>query len=303
MNIAEIISFTRNEILDDAIQPYLWTDAGLVRHFNRAYEELARETYCIIDSSTVSVCQIPLLANQSLHTMSSKVLNVLDSWLNSNGYQLYRKTEAYMRGYTNWRAHTGSPYWLIIDSQSRSIIPYPKYDTVGYVQGSSNITFDAVAKTITKAGETFTDHYETGDSLVVTGSTSNNGTFTLSNVADTVLTVDETVVDEVLCSALLQKVRDTVLMRVARLPLVTYTANDLELGTPPTPELDATYHYGMADGIAKYAYLKQDSETYDTQKAKRHGDAFEEFKSQVRLEVGILHSDGNNQFAPHLGTL
>jgi len=304
MNIAEIISLARSEILDDTISPRLWTDTGLVSYFNRAYDELVRETYCIVDSSTVSVCQVPLLANQSLHATSPKVLKILNSWLNSNGYPLDRKTEAFMNGYFNWRATTGTyPYWLVMDSQNRYIVPYPKYDTTGYVAGASNITFDAGAKTITKIGETFTSHYATGDSIVVTGSLSNNGTLTLSNVTDTILTVNETPVNENLCSATLRKVRDTVLMRVARLPLVTYTANDLELATPPTPELDATYHYGLMDGIAKYAYLKQDTETYDPQKSKRHGDMFEEFKSKVLLEVSILTEGGNSQCYPHVGTL
>jgi len=303
MNIAEIVSLVRNEVLDDAVMPYLWTNAGLVSHFNRVYDELVRETYCIVDSSTVSVCQVPLLANQSLHAASPKVLKILSTWLNSNGYPLDRKTEAFMNGYFNWRATTGTyPYWLVMDSQNRNIVPYPKYDTTGYVAGASNITFNAAAKTITKVGETFTSHYTTGDSIVVTGSLSNNGTLTLSNVTDTILTVNETPVNENLCSATLRKVRDTVLMRVARLPLVTYTASDLGLATPPTPELDATYHYGLMDGIAKYAYLKQDTETYDFERSKRHGDIFGEFKSSVALDMAIL-MEGDTVCSPHLGTL
>ena len=305
MNVKEIIDYTRSEVLDDAVVPYLWTDAGLISHLNRVYEELARESKCIIDSSTASTCTVNLLANTTLHVLSPKVVHVFNAWRNSDGYPMYKKTEAFMEGYANWRATTGTaPYWLIMDSRNRYFSIYPKYDTTGYVAGASDIQFVAATSKITKVGATFTSHFTTGDELVVTGTTSNNATLTITNVAATEITVSGTLVNEANTSAILWLVKDKALLRVARLPITLFTANDLTLATPPTPEIDATYHYGLADGVAKYAYLKPDSETYDPKAADRHGAIFERFKSDVAFEIASLMQDGNwSQGVPHYGTI
>jgi hypothetical protein len=305
MNVLEIINYARSEILDDAVVPYLWSDASLISHLNRAYEELARESKCIIDSSTASVCTVNLLANTTLHALSSKVVYVFNARRNSDGYPLIKKTEMFMEGYINWRASTGTaPYWIILDSQNRYFSIYPKYNTTGYIAGAADIQFVAATKKITKAGATFTSHFSTGDEVVITGTTSNNSTFTITNVADTELTVSETVVNESNTSAILKLVQDKALLRVARLPITLFTANDLALATPPTPEFDATYHYGLTHGIAKYAFLKPDSETHDIKASERHGSIFEQFKSDLALEMSMLMQDGNwSQGVPHWGTI
>lgn len=304
MNIAEIISYARSEILDDAIAPYLWSDSGLVMHFNRAYEEFARETACITDSSTTSTCVVNLLANQTLHALSAKVIYVFNGWLESDGTQLLKKTEAFMDDYTNWRATTGtSPYWLIMDSQEKYFSLYPKYGTTGYIAGSADIQFVASTNRITKVGATFKSHYATGDELVVTGTTLNNGTFTITGVDDTYIAVSGTLVNEANQSAILQLVCDKANLRVARLPITLFTVSDLALSTPPTPEISAAYHYGLLDGLAKYAYLKQDSEAYDPQKSERHAAIFEQFKSRVSFETSSM-MDGNwSQCTPQYGAI
>lgn len=64
MNIWDIIDITRSEILDDTLEPYKWTNKALLTHLNKAYEELCRESWCLIDATTASVCSINLLSNQ-----------------------------------------------------------------------------------------------------------------------------------------------------------------------------------------------------------------------------------------------
>jgi hypothetical protein len=302
VTIVEILDYTRNEILDDTVQPYLWTNSYLLKHLNRAYEELCRETLCLVDSTTTAVCQIKLLSNLGLHTYHAKIIQIFDMRRNSDGAPIMPKSEHFMMYLTsNWRSLTGIPLYRIMDTQNRSFTVYPKYDSTGYIAGSSNITFTAATKIISQAGATFTDHFETGDSIVITGTTNNNGTFTITNVAATEITVSETVVNENNTSAVIRKVRETAILRVARLPLVSWTDADFNTGTA-TPEIDATYHVGLADGIAKLALRKQDTQTYDPNKAKEHEKKFEEFKSDVRYDIRML-MEGDNVFTPSYGAI
>jgi len=301
MNIKEIIDNTRSDILDDTVRPYLWTDLGLITCLNRAYDELARDTWCIIDSETTAVCRVPLLAYQTLHSLHAKIVNVFDARLESNGHPLRKKTEAYMSGMYNWRASTGTPYLLVMDSTHRKFSAYPKYDDEGYILGASDISFDSASKTISTAVST--SDFSAGDSFAISGTTSNNGTFTVDSVGATSIVTVEALVDEALTSALIQLERDAAILRVARLPLVPYVPNDLELAIPPTPEIDASDHHGLMNGIAKYAYMKRDSETYDAELSARHAGIFQQFKDDLRLRMLILTSGNELQGSPHLGTL
>jgi len=63
--------------------------------------------------------------------------------------------------------------------------------------GGRTLTFAATGKTITASSGNFTsDGFAIGDKLKITGTTSNNSTFTVTNVSTTALTVSETVVNE-----------------------------------------------------------------------------------------------------------
>ena len=303
MNIKELIDYTRSEILDDVIWPYNWTDLGLITALNRAYEELAREAWCIIDSETASICRIPLYANQVLHTLSPKVINVFHgAILESNGYPLFKRTESYMRRFTNWRATTGTPVLLIMDSSNRKISTYPKFDTNGYYVGS--MTFQRSAGTIMFAGASFDTYVSAGDTVEISRTVYNDGVFTVVTAAPTILTVVEDLVNETgPATGEIRLERDAALLRVARLPLVPYTPADLALVTPPTPEMDSQWHYGLANGIAKYAFLKPDSETYDPQQGQRHTGIFEQFKNDVKLWTLIQMSGNENQCVPDIGML
>lgn len=303
MNIFDIVDLTRSEILDDHLIPYRWENRALLTHLNRSYEELCRETFCLIDSTTVATCRVNLLSNQSTYSLHAKVLKVLGARRQSDDFPLIAKSESYMDSLlTGWRTTTGQPFIRVMNTADRIFSIYPKYDSVGYIAGSSDITFVAATSKITKAGATFTSHYSTGDSLVVTGSTSNNGTFTITNVTATEITVSETLVNESNTSAVLQKVREVAILRVARLPLTMWTLGDLEGSNPPSPEIDETYHTGLFDGIAKFAFLKQDTEVYDPTKAASHKADFEDFKSRVRWEIADL-TEGGTIAEPHYGAL
>ena len=306
MNIFDIIDFTRSEILDDAIKPYAWDNRALLGHLNRAYEELCRESKCIIDSTTAEICRINLLSNQGMFPIHSKVIYVYGARRQSDGAKIWPKTEEYMdRLFTNWQSVIGKPYLRIMNTKNRFLTVYPRFDSVGYIVGTSDIDF-AVASgpvyTIEKSGATFLSHFSIGDSLVVTGTTLNNSTLTIVDLTNTVVTVSGVVIAETKTNAILQKVRDVALLRVARLPLAPWTLAELEGETPPSPEIDEAYHSGLFDGIGKFAFRKQDTETYDPEKAAFHSGIFEDFKSKVAWELASL-MEGDTIGTPHEGTL
>lgn len=62
---------------------------------------------------------------------------------------------------------------------------------------SKPMTFNLTAKTITWTGDTFaTERFAEGDSITITGTTSNNGTKTISNVSGNIITTVQSLVNE-----------------------------------------------------------------------------------------------------------
>jgi hypothetical protein len=62
------------------------------------------------------------------------------------------------------------------------------------------------------------------------------------------------------------------------------------------------YHGGLLHGIAKRAFLKQDVETYDPQKAERHRLLFEQFKAKAKTDL-IRLTAIDDTMAPRLGCM
>ncbi len=155
--------------------------------------------------------------------------------------------------------------------------------------GVADVTFDAAGKTITTADadEDLTDRYEAGDEIYISGTTSNDGYRTLAIVTAKILTTNEALVDEAGASPTIRRVEDTLLLVVNRLPLTEITEANYLTATISIP---AQFHFGLLDGIAKRAYLKQDPECYDPKKANEHRLAFEKFKYDIWRHKIMLHS-------------
>ncbi len=306
MNVTEIISLERESILDDAKEPYLWSNTELVFCVNEAINELCRDAWIITDQTTASLTQLKLLSNVGLYTLDDRIVNVKSARLASGGYwgrPLTKTSESKLdQTLYNWRATTGIPREYALDAASTYLSVYPKFDTVGEVLGSGDISFSAATKKIAKPGAMFTTHFAVGDSLQVGGTVGNNGYFTVAAVTDTEITVNETLADEASTSATLRKVRDTLLMIVNRIPLTPLTPNDIGANPPVSPEIKSMYHGGLLDGIAKRAFLKQDAETYDPKKAERHRLLFEQFKGKVKANL-IRLTAIDDTMAPRLGCM
>jgi hypothetical protein len=83
---------------------------------------------------------------------------------------------------------------------------------------------------------------------------------------------------------------DTLSLTVVRYPLAQVTATNLD---QELPEIPFVYHYDLPGGIGALAYLKQDSETYDPQKAARLKALFLARCQEVALKI-INENDIDN---------
>jgi len=285
MNVKEIADLARSTVLFDDKKPYRWSNIELVSSLNGTLDEFCRETLVLIDQTTPSVTQIKLLSNLGFYDLDSRIVVVKSArLLGGTGRPLTKTSEERLDLYIpNWRNVTGTPRtWAPREQSSLSI--YPKYDAVGEVIGSSDISFASATKKITKAGATFTTHFSIGDSINVSGTNNNNGSFTISALSDTEITVNETLVDEANKSAVLRKVKETLMMVVHRIPLTPFTDHDLEVSSPPSPEIKSIYHEGLLHGIGKRLFLKPDAETLDKRKAEEHRLLFEEVKAKAKID-------------------
>jgi hypothetical protein len=200
---------------------------------------------------------------------------------------------------SNWRNETGTPREYAPGAASGYLSTYPKYDNTCEVIGDSDITFDAVAKTISRTAGDFSA-FTVGDEFYVSGTTLNDGYFTAAIVSTTSITTSIAPVGEASTSATIRKVRDTLLMTVSRLPTARFAVIDIENAVPIT-EIRDDHIDGLTDGIAKRAFLKPDTYTYFPQKAEYHKKEFEEFKKEVRRDMILLNKPDKTR-VPRSGT-
>ena len=214
ITVADVINLTRESVLDDYdAQKYLWSDTELIWLLNRAYNELVKSALNIKDETTVAITRISLLANIGVYALDSRIIQVTDARLLTDGGTLVRTTEARLdKTSAEWRDDTGTPTEYCPGAYSGYLTIHPKFLT-------------------------------------------------------------ET---------------DTLVMTVNRLATARFTTADITAKTVIS-DIRQDHIDGLADGIAKRAYLKPDTYTYYPQKAEYHKKEFEEFKKEVRRDMILLH--------------
>ncbi len=291
MNVSELASLTRSLALDDTIEPYLWENTEFISALNRSIRQLYKVTGVKIDQETAAITQIKILSNLGIYDLDSRVLRIKEGRLLTNttyGPLAITTEENLNHTVSTWRDSTGTPTTICPNAASGRITIYPKFDDTGEVVGDSDISFTVTSNTITKVGETFTDHYTVGDEINISGTTLNNGYFTLATVGTTTMTTVGALATEALQSATLRKVCDTLQLTVVRLPLTEFTTADIALATDIS-DLRADYHEDLIDGIASILYLKPDSQTFDPKKAEQHRQLFAGALMQAKRDTILLH--------------
>jgi hypothetical protein len=283
MDVGTWVERFRSEILDDELEPYLWSDTNIINYLNDTIDECAEENLVITDQSTTSVTTIKLLSNTTLHAISDSIVHIRFGRLESTGYGVVKTTEDWLNAeVSDWRDTEGTDPTHFAPSAMKGYLSiYPRYNDTYYFAGSSNISFTAATKTISQATGDFSG-LAIGDEVNISGTTNNNGYFTVVTVGTTSFTISETVTTESNTSAVIKKVEDKLLLTVNRMPLTPFTVADIAAATDIT-DLKAIHHAKLFNGVAKRAFLKPDSETYDKGKSEYHRQLFEKDKRRMKI--------------------
>lgn len=268
----ELFDTLQRDYLDDQIRPTAWDPDSLLLFLNEGEREACRRAPLLVDWVTptdaagLPLCQVSLVADVADYAVSGKILRIK----NEGNYLVSRpnpplvvKTVQWLNEYDpDWRTAEGPPLFIVFERGKIKVVPIPQeaytlmltvvrlpLGDFGFggisLTGASDISFNATAKTITTVGGNFiAAGFRPGRTATVTGTVSNNSSFSLLTVTRTVLTVSETPVNETNTSAVI-------------------TADSI-------PEIGEEHHFGLLDWAAHLAYKKQDRENEDSGRSKRH---------------------------------
>jgi hypothetical protein len=289
--------------LDDKVLPYGWEDAELLGYLNLAYFEWCRESHCIRDDVTASVCQIPLLAGMLAYPMSPKITFVHNGWLSSGRPHMEVKDEIWLdRNAYAWRTSGGDPRFILPDYSLGylKVIRFPLANK-GYYSGA--FTFTA-PNTISQTGTLFSTNLVAADQVVISGTLLNGTTavpvtFTVATVATDSFTVTSTIVNESAAAGIIRKVVDTLNLSVDRVPVTPLALAGWET---QALEIREDYQPYLIDGILREAYQKQDAACLDVNKSKEHAGYFEKNKAKTYNEIQRLRH-GTTVLVPNRGRL
>jgi len=125
MTLEELISACRTERLDDAKDPFLWSDDELTGYFNDAQDEACRRARLLVDSSTAAICSIAITANNALYALDPRVIFVRRAKVASRtkllGFASYLDMDEHCAG---WEDRTGTIEAVITDFETGTLRTY-----------------------------------------------------------------------------------------------------------------------------------------------------------------------------------
>ena len=221
----------------------LWTTKEMNRYINRVYRHIARETRCIRDAETLSICRIASTVPTDLAELTS--LAATDA--------RYAQDLVWYNEPTSWLyQHLVAPYIydlhpLIIDIDEVKWASTSRTWRLNKVSVNKWQVNPVWEQTIGMPTEYCTDY--------------SNGRIAINFRADT---------------------SDTLKLTVRRMPLT-----DLVLDTD-VPEYRTHYHDFMINGILWQMYSKQDSQTFDGEKAVAYQARFLADVDEIKQQETIL---------------
>lgn len=114
MTVEELFEVFRAD-LQDAVQPYLWSDEELVRYLNSAVQEANERALLTEDRTTPAVCSITLQAGVSTYPLHASVLQLKRVVFNGRPLE-ETSVEELDADSDNWEARTGTPRCFIFES-------------------------------------------------------------------------------------------------------------------------------------------------------------------------------------------
>jgi hypothetical protein len=100
MRTDELLSELRHHILRDVsdqvagASDYLWSDNGLIRYINEGQTRFARQTKCLRDSVTPSICRFTTVADQEFYSLDPHIVSVISVRMTGDKADLARAGHA-----------------------------------------------------------------------------------------------------------------------------------------------------------------------------------------------------------------
>lgn len=128
MTKAELISFARI-VLDDTVEPYLWSDTELTQYLQEAEMEAAERGKLLIEEDTTAYCEIDLVDGTAVYDLDSLVFDVDKARVDGQaGYLSRTSCERLDEERPGWEDYEGTPtHYYLIGSKIR-VVPTPATD-------------------------------------------------------------------------------------------------------------------------------------------------------------------------------
>lgn len=128
MKLGQLIESVRRDELDDATQPYLWSDAELIEYAEDAENQAAERASLLVDATTEAICRIALEAGAAVYDLDPRVIRVRRVHLAGRARPLVPAvTRALDADHPGWEEHAGPPIAYLTDWQTGAlrVVPTP----------------------------------------------------------------------------------------------------------------------------------------------------------------------------------
>jgi hypothetical protein len=257
ITLYDILYIARRSFLFDSTPEYKWTDKELTTMANLAEREACSRALLIKDKTTAAYCSIAVTAGTATYTLDQKVLRIERAKLALEDEPIDQITKEELDVIQpDWQSPTATgdtPKYLIAEADWKlTLVPTPIVNDTLALEVSRLPKYDMAVPEIGPAsfggsddsignGAFLDDGYLAGMSVYVGGRTaSNSGTYTITAVDNTILTVTETLTDE------------------------TVTSGAIISSIPEIPE---RYRMDLIPYICHLAHTKPGKSTYDPNKS------------------------------------
>lgn len=279
MNLQEIVDAARYRF-NNYEKPYLHIDSEMAFYANNSINQFCREAYALIDSSTASVCEIPLVANTMDYALAASVIFVHGAKIVTQELMTLDVAPA-----TVWSASdtiTGA-----LSTKTCNIIEYLTTTTYVVDQRTGTFTLGESLSNGTVAADqgatypTFID-YQSSEIALSTRQEMDrlfSGWRTVTSAQPTKFILDFTT-GYITVYPKPDKAY-TLRLSVSRYPITAMSATAMSV---QTPELDSKYHNDIVNGIVAQMYLKRGDNTFDQKQAAIFDGLFKSAISKAKIQ-------------------